>query len=145
VQRGGAAFQLGLFLVGLGTGIFNPLNVSLLMGNAPVQRAGSVNAVRVMLQSSSLALASAVALSLVVAWVPQRAARDFVSGNTGALSTSDVAGVVHGYQVVFLLFGGLLLLGIVAVVATPWPGVSAGSRARSPRRHDVRRSPPPRG
>ncbi len=145
VERGGAAFQVGLFLVGLGTGTFNPLNVSLLMRNAPVQRAGSVNAVRVMLQSSSLALASAVALSLVVGWVPQRAARDFVSGNTRALSTSDVAGVVHGYQMVFLLFGGLLVLGIAAVVATPRPGVSAGSRARSPRRHDVRRSPPRRG
>ena len=162
VERGGAAFQVGLLLVGLGTGIFNPLNISMLMRHAPVERAGSVNAVRVMLQSSSLALASAVALSMVVGWVPQRAARDFVAGNTAALSTSDVAGVVHGYQMVFILFGGLLLLGLAAVAATPrtagdpaqdvpghrWEegsGVSGGSRARSPRRHGVRRSPLPRG
>jgi MFS family permease len=135
VERGGAAFQMGLLLVGLGTGLFNPLNVSLLMRNTPVERAGSVNAVRVMLQSSSLALATAVALSLVVGWVPQQAARAFVAGDSAALSSADIAGIVHGYQVVFLLFGGLLLLGLAAVAVTP--RTSGGDPAQDVPTHRV--------
>ena len=123
---GGAGLQLGLVVVGLGTGVFHPLNVSAVMRTVPVDRAGSVNALRVTLQSTSLALASATTIALVVAWVDPAAAGSFVAGRPEALSAHDLAGIVGGYRVLFAAFAVLVLLGAAAAVS----GHRASARVR---------------
>lgn len=108
-------------MVGLGTGVFHPLNVSSVMRAVPVERAGSVNALRVTLQSSSLSLASATTIALVVAWVEPGAAGAFVAGDPGALTAADVEHIVGGYRVLFGCFAAVVVLGAVASVAG-WRG-----------------------
>lgn len=112
----GAALQIGLVVVGFGTGVFHPLNVSSVMRTVPVARAGSVNALRVTLQSTSLALASATTIALVVAWVDPGAAGAFVAGDPGSLGPADVEGIVGGYRVLFGSFAALVVLGAAAAV-----------------------------
>lgn len=114
---GGAALQVGLVVVGLGTGVFHPLNVSAVMRTVPVARAGSVNALRVTLQSTSLALGSATTIALVVAWADPGAAGAFVAGDPAALTAADVEDIVGGYRVLFGSFAALVVLGAAAAVA----------------------------
>jgi len=113
------ALQLGLLLVGLGTGVFSPLNLSQLMRAVPVARAGSVNAVRVMLQSASLSVAIALSVSLVLAWTPAPARDRFMAGAAAALTRHDLSSILAGYRVVFGSMAVLLLIGVVVVTATP--------------------------
>ncbi|MDN4161766.1 MFS transporter [Nocardioides abyssi] len=131
------AFTVGLLLVGLGTGVFHPLNVSAIMRGVAPERAGSVNAVRVTLQSTSLALATAAALALAVVFVGPEAAESFVSGEPASLSPADVDGIVAGYQVLLGLFAVLVVAGAAvtatAVTATAHPRSRAGDQEGQPR------------
>jgi len=116
-----AALQVGLLLVGLGTGVFGPLNLSMLMLAVPLTRAGSVNALRVMLQSASLSLAIALSVSLVLAWAPVMGRNRFMAGAASALSREDVSSIVTGYRVVFGSMSMLLLVAVFVVLVTPQP------------------------
>ncbi|MDN4174060.1 MFS transporter [Nocardioides sp. SOB77] len=127
------AFTGGLLLVGLGTGVFHPINVSTLMRGVPADRAGSVNAVRVTLQSTSLALASAAALASAVAFVGPAAAEAFVSGDPGGLSPSDVDGIVLGHQVLFATFAVLVVAGAAVTVSGRRPAATRAALGPQPR------------
>ncbi|MBC9735195.1 MFS transporter [Nocardioides marmotae] len=111
------AFTIGLLVVGLGTGVFHPINVSSIMRGVPAERAGTVNAVRVTLQSTSLALASAAAVASAVAFVGPAAAASFVSGDPAGLSAADVEGIVLGHQLLFAAFAVLVVAGGLVTVS----------------------------
>ncbi|WP_126688314.1 MFS transporter [Nocardioides ferulae] len=100
-----------------------------LLGRAmgvPADRAGRVNAVRVTLQSTSLALATAMSLALAVAFVGPAAAESFVSGDAAALTAADVDGIVLGHRLLFGVFAMLVVAGAAVTAASP-------RRARQPR------------
>lgn len=125
IEDAGVWLDASLLLVGFGTGAFQTLNVAQLLHTVPLARAGSANAVRVMLQSLSLSVALSVAVSLVVTWAAPEAAQAFISGRPADLSPGDVADLITGYRVALGVFAGLVLLGLVAILRTPQRGSAA--------------------
>jgi len=121
VDTGGPLFVSCLLVLGTTTGGFQTLNVALLMRTAAPGRAGSLNGVRVMLQNVSLTLVVAVAISLVVSWVPADAARRFIAGDAAGLTAYDAGGIVRGFQALLVLLGVLVVAGAVAAWRTPEP------------------------
>jgi EmrB/QacA subfamily drug resistance transporter len=126
---------VGLSVLGVATGIFQPLNSSMVMRSASMVRAGSVNAVRVLVQSGGIALAVALAMTLVVSTVPPQAGRLFFSGDPEALTSGELVSIVTGHQLAFTVIGVLSALGLVACVANLWsPPAGAHERATRTKR-----------
>lgn len=118
---------IGLGLAGLGTGVFSTLNSSMIMGAAPMERAGNVNGIRTMIQQSAITVGTAVSLSLVVGSLDTAQAKAFYSGAHDALTPASLAGLEQGY---------LLALGVMLALCLT--GVWAGRRlvGRSVDRHE---------
>ncbi len=91
------------------------------MRTVPVARAGSVNALRVTLQSTSHGAGRGrrLEIALVVAWADPAAAGAFVRpGDPQPRSpAADVEDIVGGYRVLFGSFAALVVLGAAAAVA----------------------------
>jgi MFS family permease len=115
VAAGGPRVPLLLCLgvVGLGNGVLHPLNSSMLMRSAPLDRAGAVNALRVMAQSGGMTLATAVALTVVVSSVAPATADLFFAGRGGALTAAQFADLTGGYVAALGVLTGMLTLGLV--------------------------------
>lgn len=92
----------GVLLVGLGSGMFMPANVTAILDGTPPDRLGASNAVRLVLQNTATVLGSAVSLTLLAAPLPasQRAAV-FTGGLTG-VDPGTAAALVRGYHATYL-------------------------------------------
>lgn len=101
-----------LMLAGAGTGLFQTVNASAILRRAPEGKSGSVNSVRILINSLSLALSSAVAVSLLVTFVDQETARSFLSGAAQVLTGSQTADLVLGMQCVAGVLAALVVIGI---------------------------------
>ncbi|SDB86667.1 Major Facilitator Superfamily protein [Raineyella antarctica] len=106
---------LALGVVGLGNGVFQTLNSSLIITSTPRERTGVVNSVRVMVQSFGAGIGLALAMALVVAFVPGEVARTFLSGDAAALGTGRT-GISAGYSVAYATFAILMVLGTLATL-----------------------------
>ncbi|MGK5113218.1 MULTISPECIES: MFS transporter [unclassified Geodermatophilus] len=114
-------------VIGLGNGVLHPLNSSMLLRSAPPERAGGVNAIRVMAQSGGMTLSTAVALTVVVGGVPAATADLFFAGRGGALGATQVAALTSGYVAALGVLTGILALGlVVAAVQLRTPGPATG-------------------
>lgn len=92
----------GVVLVGLGSGIFMPSNVTAILDGTPLDRLGSSNAVRLVLQNTAMVMGSAISLTLLAAPLPaaQRAAV-FTGGLTG-VDPHTAGALVRGYRATYL-------------------------------------------
>ncbi len=109
---------LALAVVGLGNGVFQTLNSSMIITSTPRERTGVVNSVRVMVQSFGAGIGLALGMALVVAFVPGDVARTFLSGDAAALGAGR-AGIDAGYLVAYGTFAALMLLGTLTTLVPP--------------------------
>jgi EmrB/QacA subfamily drug resistance transporter len=124
---------VGLVLVGLGGGTFQPANIaSILEGTSP-ERLGSTNAVRLTVQNTAGVIGTALALTLLTAPLADALKHAVFAGTASSIGPQAVHSLVAGYR---LAFGTLAVLSSLAVVAS----VASRSVHRAAQRELV---PPP--
>lgn len=104
-----------LAVVGLGNGVFQTLNSSMIITATPRERTGVVNSIRVMVLAFGTGIGLALGMALVVAFVPGEVARTFLSGDAAALGAGR-PGIDLGYVVAYGTFAALMLLGTMVTL-----------------------------
>lgn len=107
-------WELGMGLVGFGSGLFMTPNTRFIMTSVPHSRRGFANGLRSMLQNMGQVFSTAISLTIIVAALPRRLQGAAISGNISALSHSQLTGLVLGYRRAFIAVLLFTLLGIVA-------------------------------
>jgi len=77
---------LWLFVVGVGSGMFNSPNTAAMMGTVPAQRRGIAAGARMMLQNTGAVISIAMVLAIITAAVPKQTLFKIFSGLTQGLS-----------------------------------------------------------
>ncbi len=128
--------MVALALVGLGNGVFQTENSSMIILSTPRERTGVVNSIRVMTQSFGAGIGLALAMALVVAFVPGEVARTFLSGDAAGVG-ADRAGLDAGFFLTYGTFFVLMALGAVLTLVRPrQPAADGRIYARSGRNLD---------
>jgi EmrB/QacA subfamily drug resistance transporter len=125
VEVGYAPICVGMVLVGAGAGMFMPATATSLLDELPAHRVGIVNAMRLMVQNTGVVVSTALALSLVTGPLPASLRPEVFAGTLSRVSPGDVVHLVTGYR---LTLGVLTAVSVLAVFA------SLGARRRTPRR-----------
>ena len=91
---------LWLFVVGVGSGMFNSPNTAAMMGTVPVHRRGIAAGARTMLQNTGAVLSIAFVLAIVTSAVPKDVLFKIFSGVTTGLSdaTLDAVRAEHAHR-----------------------------------------------
>lgn len=109
---------IGLGVMGLGNGVFQTLNSSLIMTSTPRGRTGVVNSIRVMVQAFGTGAGLALSMALIVAFATAEQARLFLSGDAAALGAGRSA-IDAGFAAAYGTFFVLMALGTVATLVRP--------------------------
>lgn len=107
--------SLGQFLIGFGTGFFQPTNTKAIMLSVPADRRGIANGLRSMLQNMGVVISTALSLMIVTSALPTRLKDAFYSGAAAHFLADDAAVITRGYRIVFLV---MLLLTVLAIAAS---------------------------
>ncbi|MEU7813481.1 MFS transporter [Pseudonocardia sp. NPDC049154] len=108
----GLAVAGALFVTGLGNGIFQTTNASVInIGVRPWER-GMANGFRVMIDNSAALLGSAVALTLLTSGLPEALRAGALSGETDGFGATDLTVYAHAFP---LTVGVLAVLSLIAV------------------------------
>jgi EmrB/QacA subfamily drug resistance transporter len=95
IHSGDWQSTLWLFIVGVGSGMFNSPNTAAMMGTVPPQRRGIAAGARTMLQNTGAVISIAFVLAIVTAAVPRDVLLSIFSGVTTGLSDATLAPFVH--------------------------------------------------
>lgn len=125
-----AEIFVGLALVGFGSGVFMPANITAILAGVPTQRLGIVNAIRLMLQSTGQVVGTAICLSLLAAPLAGSARRAVYAGTINAVSPHTISLLVTGYRLTYAFMLIVTLLSVIACVVSRRAHVRA--RARVP-------------
>lgn len=109
---------IGLGVMGLGNGVFQTLNSSLIMTSTPRGRTGVVNSIRVMVQAFGTGAGLALSMALIVAFATADQARLFLSGDAAALGAGRAA-IDAGFAAAYGTFFVLMALGTAATLVRP--------------------------
>src|SRR5205814_9095119 len=86
---------LWLFIVGVGSGMFNSPNTSAMMGTVPPHRRGIAAGARMMLQNTGAVISIAFVLAVITAAVPKMLLFKIFSGLTSGLSAHALEPFIH--------------------------------------------------
>jgi EmrB/QacA subfamily drug resistance transporter len=121
-----------LFLVGVGSGMFNSPNTAAMMGTVPVHRRGIAAGARTMLQNTGAVLSIAFVMAIVTAAVPQDVLLQIFSGLASSLSERQLDPFVANMHTALWVLAATSLVG--AGVSLLRPRHSAGPVEASPPR-----------
>ncbi len=115
-----------MFLTGVGSGLFNSPNSSLIMGSVAPDRRGVAAGVRTLLMSVGSVFAIIFTLSVVVARVPREVMLKVFSGLASNLPDATLAPFIGGLREAFWLLTAVSALSLVLALMTPrTPGTPA--------------------
>src|SRR4051795_8941726 len=114
---------LWLFIVGVGSGMFNSPNTAAMMGTVPVHRRGIAAGVRTMLQNTGAVLSIAFVLAIVTAAVPKDVLFKIFSGLASGLSSAKLDPFIHSMHVALWVLAATSFVG--AGVSLLRPGHSS--------------------
>ncbi|QHW34852.1 MFS transporter [Paenibacillus rhizovicinus] len=104
---------LGMFLVGLGCGLFMTPNTASIMASVPENRRGIANGLRSMLNSLGQVLSTAVGLMIVKIFLPDRLKDVIYVGSASRLSFDDLSRIVTSYRIAFVVLFAVSVAGVV--------------------------------
>jgi MFS family permease len=104
---------VGLILMGLGGGTFQPANITSILDGTPSEDLGSTNALRLTIQNTANLLGMALALTLLTAPLAQDLRHSVFAGTASTLGPETVHHLVDGYR---LAFGTMAVISSLAVV-----------------------------
>jgi MFS family permease len=117
----GAGFwpvSVGLVIVGLGSGVFMPANITSIIEDAREDQMGIVNAVRLTVQSTGIVLGTALSLTMLTLPLDPALRPTVYAGTVSSLGAEAVHQLVIGYRWAFGVMFVVSLLGIVASMAS---------------------------
>jgi EmrB/QacA subfamily drug resistance transporter len=110
---------LWLFIVGVGSGLFNSPNTAAMMGAVPPQRRGIAAGARTMLQNTGAVISIAFVIAIVTAAVPKDVLFKIFSGLTSGLSEAQLQPFIHNMHTALLVLAIVSLLGAVVSMLRP--------------------------
>ena len=135
---------LWLFLVGIGSGMFNSPNTAAMMGTVPAQRRGIAAGARTMLQNTGAVISIAFVIAVITAAVPKGVLFKIFSGLASGLSDAQLEPFIHNMHTALWALAATSLAGAAVSllrprhVATP----EAAGRAATPPRSGRSRAVP---
>ena len=118
--------SLWLFVVGVGSGMFNSPNTAAMMGTVPPHRRGIAAGTRTMLQNTGAVISIAFVLAIVTSAVPKDVLFAIFSGVTTGLSDATLAPFVHNMHTALWVLAATSLVGVAVSLMRP-PHRAAGS------------------
>jgi len=110
---------LWLFIVGIGSGMFNSPNTAAMMGVVPVARRGIAAGARVMLQNTGAVISIAFVIAILTAAVPKTVMFKIFSGLAKGLSASKLDPFISNMHLALWCLAGVSLLGAVVSMMRP--------------------------
>lgn len=114
-----------LFVVGIGSGMFNSPNTAAMMGTVPAHRRGIAAGARMMLQNTGAILSIAFVLAVITAAVPKDVLFKIFSGLASGLSDAQLAPFIHNMHVALWGLAGVSLVGAFVSLMRPKQGVES--------------------
>ena len=111
VHTASSQSTLWLFLVGIGSGMFNSPNTAAMMGTVPPQRRGIAAGARTMLQNTGAVISIAFVLAIVTAAVPKDVLLQIFSGVASGLSTAQLEPFIHNMHTALWVLAAVSLAG----------------------------------
>jgi EmrB/QacA subfamily drug resistance transporter len=102
---------LWLFIVGLGSGMFNSPNTAAMMGTVAPHRRGIAAGARTMLQNTGAVISIAFVLAIVTAAVPKDVLLKIFSGVASGLSPAQLAPFIHNMHTALWVLAAVSLAG----------------------------------
>jgi EmrB/QacA subfamily drug resistance transporter len=110
---------LWLFLVGVGSGMFNSPNTAAMMGTVVPHRRGIAAGARTMLQNTGAVISIAFVLAIVTSAVPKDVMLKIFSGVTSGLSTARLDPFIHNMHTALWVLAATSLVGAVVSLMRP--------------------------
>jgi hypothetical protein len=108
-----------LFVVGIGSGMFNSPNTAAMMGTVAVHRRGIAAGARVMLQNTGAVISIAFVMAVVTAAVPKGVLFKIFSGLAKGLSDAQLAPFVGNMHTALWVLAAVSLSGAVVSLLRP--------------------------
>lgn len=102
---------LYLFVVGIGSGLFNSPNTAAMMGGVPPQRRGIAAGARMMLQNTGAVLSIAFVIAVVTASIPKEVLFAIFSGVTSGLHPAQLDPFIHNMHTALIVLALVSLVG----------------------------------
>jgi EmrB/QacA subfamily drug resistance transporter len=116
--------SLWLFIVGVGSGMFNSPNTAAMMGTVPAHRRGIAAGARMMLQNTGAVLSIAFVLAVVTAAVPKDVLLRIFSGLAQGLSDAKLAPFIHNMHTALWVLAATSVVGAFVSLLRPRHGES---------------------
>jgi MFS family permease len=110
---------LWLFLVGIGSGMFNSPNTAAMMGAVRSERRGIAAGARVMLQNTGAVISIAFVLAIITAAVPKTVLFKIFSGLASGLSTAQLDPFIRNMHVALWVLAAVSVVGAVVSMMRP--------------------------
>jgi EmrB/QacA subfamily drug resistance transporter len=110
---------LWLFIVGVGSGMFNSPNTAAMMGTVPPYRRGIAAGVRTMLQNTGAVISIAFVLAIVTSSIPTKVLLSIFSGVTTGLSDAALAPFIHNMHTALWVLAATSMVGAVVSLLRP--------------------------
>jgi EmrB/QacA subfamily drug resistance transporter len=110
---------LWLFVVGVGSGMFNSPNTAAMMGTVPSHRRGIAAGARMMLQNTGAVLSIAFVLAIVTTAVPKAVLFKIFSGVATGLSAHQLAPFIHNMHTALWVLAATSLVGAFVSLMRP--------------------------
>src|SRR5437868_11296277 len=114
--------MLWLFIVGIGSGMFNSPNTAAMMGTVPPHRRGIAAGTRTMLQNTGAVISIAFVIAVITAAVPKPVLFKIFSGLSHGLSDAKLAPFIHNMHTALWVLAATSVAG--AIVSMMRPSVS---------------------
>jgi EmrB/QacA subfamily drug resistance transporter len=117
-QAGFVPVCIGLVLVGMGSGIFQPSNITSILEGTPDDQVGSTNALRITVQNTANTIGIAMALTLLTAPLSETLRHAVFAGTASELGSAAVDELVSGYRIAFSVMAAVSLLAVFMSLAS---------------------------
>jgi len=127
LEQGSAYWIAGLwmFVVGIGSGMFNSPNTAAMMGTVPPNRRGVAAGARMMLQNTGAILSIAFVLAVITAAVPRDVLFKIFSGLASGLTSAQLDPFIANMHTALWVLAAVSLVGAGVSLMRPRQGASA--------------------
>jgi MFS family permease len=138
LQRDTGYFAPGLymFIVGVGSGMFNSPNTAAMMGTVPTHRRGIAAGARVLVQNTGAVISIAFVLAVVTSSVPKNVLFSVFSGLANHISTAQLDPFISNMHTALWTLAAVSLFGAFVAGARP-KHVSVEAEDERPARTEV--------
>jgi EmrB/QacA subfamily drug resistance transporter len=116
---GYAASMVWLFVVGIGSGMFNSPNTAAMMGTVPAERRGIAAGARTMLQNTGAVISIAFVLAIITAAVPTDVLLKIFSGVAAGLSSAQLDPFIANMHTALWVLAATSALGAIVSLLRP--------------------------